>query len=150
MNWFTVKVKYTKTLEDGKIKRVTEAYLLAAVNFTDAEARAHEEVGATIRGEFDVVSIARTEIHDIFTEEDADTWYKCKVTYEDMVDDKPKKVAQTYLVSGDSVKSADAKVKEGLGSLMIDFTVVSVIVSPILDIFPILAPGTVVEDKLAI
>jgi len=150
MNWFTVKVKYTKTLEDGKIKRVTEPYLLNAASFTDAEARAHEEVGSMVRGEFDVVSIAVTQIHDIFSDDDADTWYKCKVTYEDTIDDKPKKVSNTYLASGDSVKSADAKVKEGLGSLMIDFHVDSVILTPIVDIFPVLAPGQVVEDKLAI
>lgn len=150
MNWYTVKVKYTKTLEDGKIKRVTEPYLLDAASFTDAEARAHEEVGATVRGEFDVVSITRTDVHDIFTDEDADTWYKCKVTYEDEVDDKPKKISATYLASGESVKTADAKVKEGLSSLMVDFKVDSVILTPIVDIFPLAIAGQVVEDKLAI
>lgn len=150
MNWFTVKVKYTKTLEDGKIKKVTEPYLLHAVSFTDAEARAHEEVGSMIRGDFDVVSIAVTQLHDIFTDEDADTWYKCKVTYEDMIDDKPKKISNIYLASGDSVKSADAKVKEGLGSLQVDFHVDSVILTPIVDIFPAVTAGQVVEDKLAI
>jgi len=150
MNWYTVKVKYTKTLEDGKIKRVTEPYLLNAASFTDAEARAHEEVGATVRGEFDVVSISRTDVHDIFSDDDADTWYKCKVTYEDVVDDKPKKISNNYLASGESVKTADAKVKEGLSSLMLDFKVDSVILTPIVDIFPMAIAGQVVEDKLAI
>ena len=36
-NWFTVKVKYTKQLDDGQFKRVTEPYLLAAMTFTDAD-----------------------------------------------------------------------------------------------------------------
>lgn len=39
MSWFTVKVRYTKQFDDGSLKRVSEPYLLAAVSFTDAEAR---------------------------------------------------------------------------------------------------------------
>jgi len=80
--WFTVKVKYTKQLDDGTFKRVSEPYLLAAMTFTDAEARIYEELGSIIRGEFTVTNIARTEYHDIFYYEDADLWYKCKITYQ--------------------------------------------------------------------
>ena len=65
-SWFTVKVKYTKQLENGSFKRVSEPYLLAAMTFTDAEARIYEELGTTIRGEFQVTGIARTDLHDIF------------------------------------------------------------------------------------
>ena len=64
-NWFTVKVKYTNQLDNGAFKRVSEPYLLAAMTFTDAEARIYEELGQVIRGEFNVVGIVRTEIHDI-------------------------------------------------------------------------------------
>ncbi|MEY4215549.1 MAG: hypothetical protein RLZZ68_5 [Bacteroidota bacterium] len=61
-SWFTVRVKYTKQLENGTLKRVTEPYLLAAMTFTDAEARIYEELGSYIRGEFMVVGIARTDL----------------------------------------------------------------------------------------
>jgi hypothetical protein len=44
-SWFTVKVKYTRQLENGTFKRVSEPYLLAAMSFTDAEARIYEELG---------------------------------------------------------------------------------------------------------
>ena len=81
-NWFTVKVKYTKQLDNGTFKRVSEPYLLAAMTFTDAEARIYEELGSIIKGEFNVVGITRTEIHDIFAYDDADVWYKVKITYE--------------------------------------------------------------------
>ena len=64
-SWFTVKVKYTKQLENGTFKRVSEPYLLAAMTFTDAEARIYEELGSSIRGEFQVTGIARTDLHDI-------------------------------------------------------------------------------------
>lgn len=137
-NWFTVKVKYTKQLENGTFKRVSEPYLLSALTFTDAEARIYEELGAIIRGEFDVVSISRTELHDIFAYDDASTWWKCKVTYESAEHDseKTKKVSQTFLVSAETAKEAYERIQESLSTLMVDFNIPSIIFSPIVDIFP--------------
>ena len=140
-NWFTVKVKYTKQLENGTFKRVSEPYLLSAMTFTDAETRIYEELGQIIRGEFNVVGISRTEVHDIFQYDDCDTWYKCKITFtsEGNMDDpeaKQKKVSQNFLVSAVSVKDAFEKLKESLSTLMADFEVPSISVSPIVDIFP--------------
>lgn len=137
-NWFTVKVKYTKQLENGTFKRVSEPYLLSALTFTDAEARIYEELGAIIRGEFDVVSISRTELHDIFAYDDSATWWKCKVTYESAEHDseKTKKVSQTFLVSAETAKEAYERIQESLSTLMVDFNIPSIIFSPIVDIFP--------------
>ncbi len=136
--WFTVKIKYTKQLENGTFKRVSEPYLLASMTFTDAEARVYEELGSIIRGEFNVISISRTEVHDIFHYEDADTWYKCKVTYESQDGDseKTRKVSQNFLISAHSVKDAYERLKESLSTLMVDFQVPSIALSPIVDIFP--------------
>lgn len=138
-NWFTVKVKYTKQLENGGLQRVSEPYLLAAMTFTDAEARIYEELGEIIRGEFNVVGITRTEIHDIFIYDDADVWYKCKVKYENVDGDdteKTKKVTQNFLVSASSVKEAYERIQESLSTLLVDFEIPSIIVSPIVEIFP--------------
>lgn len=137
-NWFTVKVKYTKQLDNGQFKRVSEPYLLAAMTFTDAEARIYEELGALIKGEFNVVGIARTEIHDIFAYDDADVWYKVKVMYESQSADeeKAKKVSQNFLVSAHSVKDAYDRIKESLSTLLVDFQIPSITVSPIVEIFP--------------
>lgn len=137
-NWFTVKVKYTKQLENGTFKRVSEPYLLSALTFTDAEARIYEELGAIIRGEFDVVSISRTELHDIFAYDDSSTWWKCKVTYESAEHDseKTKKVSQNFLVSAETAKEAYERIQESLSTLMVDFNIPSIIFSPIIDIFP--------------
>ena len=141
-NWFTVKVKYTKQLENGTFKRVSEPYLLCAMTFTDAETRIYEELGQIIRGEFNVVGISRTEIHDIFHYEECDVCYKCKITFEsegssaDGEVEKKKKVAQNFLVTANSVKDAFDKLKESLSTLMVDYLIPSIIVSPIVDIFP--------------
>lgn len=137
-NWFTVKVKYTKQLDNGALKRVSEPYLLAAMTFTDAEARIYEELGQIIRGEFNVVGISRTEINDIFSYDDADVWYKVVVKYEsaDADSEKARKVKQNFLVSAASVEEAYQRIKESLSTLLVDFEIPSIKVSPIVEIFP--------------
>ena len=137
-NWFTVKVKYTKQLENGAFKRVSEPYLLAAMTFTDAEARIYEELGAVIRGEFIVTNIARTDFHDIFHYEDSDIWYKCKISYEaeDGDEEKKKKVTQNFLITAHTVKEAYERLVESLSTLMADYQIPSILATPIVDIFP--------------
>lgn len=137
-SWFTVKVRYTKQLENGCFKRVSEPYLVAAMTFTDAEARIFEELASSIRGEFSVINIARTDFHDIFQYEDSDTWYKCKISFEGASEDseKPKKVSQNFLIGASSVKEATERLTESLSTLMVDFNVTSVNVTGIVDIFP--------------
>jgi len=156
-SWFTVKVKYTKQLENGSFKRVSEPYLLAAMTFTDAEARIYEELGSSIRGEFQVTGIARTDLHDIFQYDDTETWFKSKVTYDRMDEEgeKAKTVSQNFLVSATTVKEAYDRTVESLATLMIDFNIASIVSSPIVEVFPYLEEDVqspamikVVEDNL--
>lgn len=137
-NWFTVRVKYTKQMDNGALKRVSEPYLLAAMTFTDAEARIYEELGSVIRGEFNVTGIARTELNDIFAYGDSGVWYKCKVTYEsfDADSEKAKRVSQNFLIEANSVKEAFERMAESLKGMMVDFQIPSIAISPIVDIFP--------------
>ena len=137
-NWFTVKVKYTKQLDSGALKRVSEPYLVAAQTFTDAEARIHEELGAIIRGEFNVTRIAPTNIHDIFAYDDSGVWYKCKATYDNVDADteKAKKVSQNFLVEASSVTEATERLIESLKGMLVDFQIPEVKLSNIVDIFP--------------
>lgn len=139
-SWFTVKVKYTKQLDDGTFKRVSEPYLLAAMTFTDAEARIYNELGSLIRGEFIVTGISRTDIHDIFHYEDSETWWKCKVKFESgdggEEGSKSKRVTQQFLISANNEIEAAQRLRESLGGMLIDFEVPNVAKSPIVDIFP--------------
>ena len=43
-NWFEAKVKYMKVNEDGREKKVNEAYLLDAMSYTEAESRIMHEM----------------------------------------------------------------------------------------------------------
>ena len=148
-NWMMCKVKYTKQLDNGALKRVSEPYLFAAISFTDTEARIYEELGSVIRGEFNVVSIARQEIHDIFGYDDSSTWYKAKVKF-DSVDadtEKSKKVTQNFLVTASSVKEASERIKESLNGMLVDFEITMVAVTDIVDIFPYVEKETVTQER---
>ena len=135
--WYTVKVKYTKQLDSGALKRVTEAYLVAAMTFTDAEARIYEQLGEIIRGEFLVSNITPVDIHDIFAYGDTCVFYRAKVQYEnfDADSEKSKKITQTFLIEADNVKEATERVNESLKGLLVDFKVKEVKESNIVDIF---------------
>ena len=140
-SWHTVKVKYTKQLQDGTLKRVTEPYLVNSISFTDAEARIHQEIGEFVRGEFLVTSIAKTDFADIFHYDDADIWYKAKVQYvsEDLDSGKEKKVSNNFLISAHNVKEAYERIEESLKGLQVDFDIPAIAITPILEIFPYVA-----------
>jgi type III secretion system FlhB-like substrate exporter len=61
-----------------------------------------------------------------------------KIKYEsaDADSEKAKKVTQNFLVSANSVKEAYERIKESLSTLLVDFEIPSIMVSPIVEIFP--------------
>lgn len=137
-NWFITKVKYTKQLDNGAFKRVSEYHLFSATTFTDAESRVYEELGSRIRGEFVVLEIKRFDIHDIFLYDDSDVFYRAKVVYDATMsdDEKSKKVTQSFLVTAHSVKDAHDRIKESLSTMLVDFQIPSISISPILEVYP--------------
>lgn len=138
-NWFECKVKYTKIDEKtGKEKKVNEPYLVDAISFTEAEARIHQELSAYISTEFTVTNIRKANYTDIFPNEEGDRWFRCKVTYM-LVDEnagKEKKVANQMLIMASDVKDAYEKLQQSLSGMTIDFDIVAITESPIMDFFP--------------
>jgi hypothetical protein len=140
MNWFECKVRYHKIDErTGKEKIVNEPYLVDAITFGEAEERIFKEMEAYISGEFTVTNIRKANITDIFPNEEqgGDRWYKAKVTFMsiDEAAGKEKKVANHMMVCADSVEKATEAIKKGLDGMTVDFEVVSVAESPVMDYF---------------
>lgn len=135
--WFMCKVKYQKEEENGRVKNVTEPYLVDAMSFTEAEARIYEELGSIIRGEFVVSGISKSRIIDIFHYEDSDVWYKCKITYAvEEESGKEKKITNYMLVTASDVKQAYERILESLNNMLVTFTVPEIVETPIVEIFP--------------
>lgn len=141
--WFICKVKYQKQDEKGRATNVSEQYLVDALSFTEAEARIYEKLGSVISGEFYINNISKSNLTDVFYYEDADVWYKCKMTYALEVEGsgrqsggKEKKVVNYVLLTAANVKQAYERVYESLDNMLVEFQVPDVVESPIVEVFP--------------
>ncbi len=137
--WFTCKVHYDKTMDDGLIKKVTETYLVDALTFTEAEKRFIEEIEPFMSGEYEVADIRKTKMTELFESSDAndDRWYKAKVSYItlDEKSGQEKKTNQTMLVQAQDLKTAVNHLENGLRGTMGDYVITSINETPILDVY---------------
>lgn len=136
--WFLCKVKYAKENEQGLLKNIVEQYLVDAVSFTEAEAILYDRLGSQIRGDFQVTGISKSNIVDVFFYDDADIWYKCKISYlvADGESGKEKKVTQYMIVTAEDAKQAFDRIQESLSNMLVSFRLPDIVESAIVDVFP--------------
>jgi hypothetical protein len=136
--WFETNVKYVKIDENGRERKVSETYLLDAINFTEAETRIHTELQKMISGEFQVKKISDAHLSEIIPCSDGDRWYKSKVTFITIDEElgREKRVAQYVLVYAANIKHAYDNILEVMKGMMADFEITSIAESNILDVFP--------------
>lgn len=142
-NWFETKIKYSKIgLDDGKQKTITDTYLIDALSFTEAEKRAIEEVRPFMTGEFTVNAVKRSKIAEIFDYPTGDKWYKAKVLFIILDQEKgtEKKLPSTMMVQADDIKEALQRLDEGMKCTMSDYEVAKIEETSIFDIFPYKEP----------
>jgi len=146
LNWFYGAVRYEKTAEEGKIVKVVENFLIDALSFTEAEKRLNEEMKPFISGEFVVSKIRRARISELFANENGDKWYKSKVMFVSLDEDKgvEKRTPSTMFVQANDMQGALTGIKEGMKGSMADYQVVAITETDIMDVFPYVAP---VEEK---
>ena len=137
--WFECKVKYERTMDDGKVKKVNEPYLVDALSFTEAEERIIEERKHYMSGEFQVSDIKRARYAELFETDDesADRWFKVKLTFITL-DEKTgaeKKTSQNVLVQAADLRDAGKRLDEGMKTSMMDYVISSVAESPLLDVY---------------
>lgn len=137
-NWFECKVSFDKIMEDGKQKRVTEAYLVDALSFAEAEARIIKEAASFISGEFTVKDIKRAKISELFFNENGDRFYKVKVYYItlDAKSLTEKKTAVQMLAQASNLKEAVTVLEEGMKGTLADYEIASVTETQLMDVFP--------------
>ena len=126
-------------MEDGSMKKVTEAYTVDALSFTEAEKRIMEEMSSYISGEFEVSDIKKAVYKEIlFSDEDtADRWYRCKLQFItiDEKTDKEKKSSIVYLVNAGTLNGAVKNIDAVMGQTMIDYVISSVAETTLMDVF---------------
>jgi len=143
-SWFETKVKYDKTGEDGLIKSITEAYLVDAVSFTEAEKRINIEMKPYITGEFLLANVKRIKIAEMFTDASGDRWYRCKVMFVSLDEEKgiEKRIPSFMYVQASDMKSALANLLEGMKTTLADYEIASITETAIMDVFPYAAIET--------
>jgi hypothetical protein len=139
-NWFECKIETEKTLEGGATKKVTEPYLVDALNFTEAEARIIKEITPYCNGQLTVKDIRRVKYSEMFTSdaESADKWYKVKCNFITL-DEKTqseKRSATFILVQASDLRDAVQRFDEGMKGSMVDYEIHTVQETNILDVFP--------------
>lgn len=136
-NWFECKVKLEKTAEEGKIIKVNESYLVDALSFTEAEDRMITEMKPFISGEFSVANIKRVKINEMFFYDDGDKWYRFKVNYITLDEEKgvEKKVPVAMMVQASEIGQALSRLHEGMKGCMADYEVVTITETLIMDVF---------------
>lgn len=147
-NWFLGKIRYQQPIDDATVgtrneefikqKNVTEAYLVDAVSYTDAEGRLYQEIAANTP-EFEITNISRMKLADVLMIEDGgETWFKVKALFvmDDEKTGKQKKTPSVMLVNAETPKQAYERVEASLKSSLDPFEITDVNITKILDIFP--------------
>jgi hypothetical protein len=136
-NWFECRVSYDKTQENGTIKRITEAYLVDAVNFTEAEKRITEKMQPYISGEFTVSAVRRRNYESVLVGTEGDYYYRVKLVVI-TIDEKTaaeKKSNLFLLVQADSLEKAVGITQNSMRNSMADWYFHTVTETSIIEVF---------------
>ena len=139
LSWFECKVTYERAGEKGLNTKVNEVYLTQGFTFTEVEKRLTMEIQPMVTGTFDIMKMERTKYNELVdsTEENADKWFKCKITMVtiDEVSAKEKKSSVVILVKAEDVTNAVKNLNKHMEDSIMDYNLASVNESPIVDIF---------------
>lgn len=137
--WFETKVRYDKTMDDGREKKVTEVFVVDALSFTEAEAKITEELSAYTSGETFIKAITRAPYSEVLFSDDSndDKWYRVKLGFITLDErtDKEKKTLVMYLFQAVNIDKARSYIKEFMNSSMSDYDVASISETQVLDLF---------------
>lgn len=143
--YYEVKVRLERTLENGMTKKVKEPYLFDALSFSEAEARAVEELSPFTSGELEVTDIKRVAYAELFPsdKEDADKWYEIRTVFLELNErtGKTKKIKTDFLIQAADIYKAKDDFNEVMKQTMIDYEIVSIKETPIMDAFPYVEKG---------
>lgn len=146
--WIEVKARYNKIMENGAIKKIVEPYLVDALSCTEAEARVIEEI-TPFTSEFNVLSVNKTKISEIFWNEDGDRFYKVKVNFI-TIDEKTaveKRSASYILVQASTFDEAVKNFHEGMSGTLADYEIEAISETKIVEVYKYKVYETIPDIK---
>lgn len=138
MSYIETAARYEKMTEDGKVKKVTERFLVDALSCTEAESRTIEELTPYVSGDLEVTANKKVNIAEVLGDKEADKFYLAKVAFItiDERSGKEKKTASQWLVGGTDFNDAYNMLKLEIGKCMADIEVQSLAETPIKEFYP--------------
>ena len=138
-NWYKFRVKYSKQMDDGKKKKVSEEYLVDAESFTETEKRANKAATDLIgTRDFDITAISREPVSDIIKgpEDEDNHWYKAVVALvtEDEETGLKKFSPQVMYVNAEDTKEADELLREQMADSQVDWEIKSIAETKVLGV----------------
>ena len=138
--WHECRIRYQKTAESGKEKKVSEAYLVDALSFTEAESRIIEKMTPYITGDFKVTAIKLANIAELFKSgaEGDDKWYRVKAAFITLDEKSGKERRSSWyaMVQASTTERAERLFHERMKGTMSDYRVESITETAIMDVFP--------------
>ena len=137
--WFEVKISYEKIQDDGTQRKVTEAYVVDAMSYTEAESTIIDQMSNYITGEFKIKDIKQATYRDVFFSDKTtdDYWFKVKVKYITLDEKtaKEKYSMVTYLFQAHTLQLAVGYAENALDKGLADYKISNVSETPIMDVF---------------
>lgn len=133
--FFISAVRYDKLHEDGRVKKVTELFLVNALTFTECEVKVTSEVSGF--GDFYISSEKRTDIKELFVSTAGDSkFYSCKVNIITINErnGKEKKTGISYMVRAGTIDEAKKVIEKEFSSTIADYEIAKIAESQIVDV----------------
>jgi len=138
-HWFTCKVKYTRHDADGAEVTATEAFVLDAYNYTEAETRMTQICDDEGIRPFEITQITKSTIAEVIRFQDCDKWFKVKIAMTSFDDQKgiEKETHQYLLISALDVRDAYDKVASHMRKVGIGYIIPAITFQKITEVFPL-------------
>jgi hypothetical protein len=110
-DFFLVTLKYTKQLNNGELKRVSENFLVQTYTFGSAETNSFEYLNKKgVFGDINVTAIKRENYNQVILN-GSETFFKMTVTY---LSTEDKKIKATFIVEAEKIEEANSILTEYL------------------------------------
>jgi rubrerythrin len=132
--YYTGTVKYVKEDDNGKVKKVSEQYLIEALSFAEAEINFYKFLEETIP-DFSVKTLTESGITDVFEyEQDKPYWNTTIAYYLTEENGKEKLIKNKLLINAENIEQAIERTKESLSNMLVSFNIVEAKESKIVEL----------------
>lgn len=138
MSYIETAARYEKMTEDGKVKKVTERFLVDALSCTEAESRTIEELTPYVSGDLEVTANKKVNIAEVMGDKEADKFYLAKVAFI-TIDErtaKEKKTVSQWIIGGTDFNDAYEVVLREINKSMADIEIQSLSETAIREFYP--------------